>query len=435
VDSRDGASTAPLDGLDGLADSPAATLPAAGRPASPASPASPAGPAHPASPANPASPASPAAAPLTGRRIGPVPPATIYDVANAAGVSIASVSRVLNGRGNPLPETKERVLQAVAELGFIPDGAARALSARLKEVVGVVIRRPNGAPAAGSTAEAGVFQDEAESLQFPDLINRGIEVAAQHRDYNLLVSSVDDQDHTRRINALARKSDGLILHDQVIGSAQLERLSRQVPIVTLAGVATPTTSNVGGDNRKGMRDLAFHLVREHGYQTIAYLGGHPDSPDNLARHAALKGAVSEAGGTLVDGPEWQGDYCAAGGAGVIGRLLARAGKGELPRVIACANDQSALGVVYALMQHGLDVPGDVAVTGFDDIPMARHLRPQLTTVRQPIQEIGATAFEVLYSMISDAEPAQRDVVLPTRLIPRESCGCPPDPATPTWRLG
>jgi LacI family transcriptional regulator len=426
VDSRDGASTAPL---DGLADSPAAGGPA---------PVDPAGsrtaPATAVLPA-PGTPASSAAAPFTGRRIGPVTPPTIYDVANAAGVSIASVSRVLNGRGNPLPETKERVLQAVAELGFIPDGAARALSARLKEVIGVVIRRPNGAPAADSTAEAGVFQDEAESLQFPDLINRGIEVAAQHRDYNLLVSSVDvdDHDHTRRIETLARKSDGLILHDQVINAPQLERLSRQVPIVTLAGVATPTTSNVGGDNRNGMRDLAFHLVREHGYQTIGYLGGHPDSPDNLARHAALRAAVLEAGGTLVDGPQWQGDYCAAGGARVIGRLLA--GSGELPRVIACANDQTALGVVYALMQHGLDVPGDVAVTGFDDIPMARHLRPQLTTVRQPIQEIGATAFEVLYSMISEAEPAQRDLVLPTRLIPRESCGCPADPATPTWRLG
>ncbi|MGP7998033.1 MAG: LacI family DNA-binding transcriptional regulator [Streptosporangiaceae bacterium] len=400
MNSRDGASPVPW---DGLAASPAAA------PAAPAAPA--------------------------GQRVGPEPPATIYDVASAAGLSIASVSRVLNGRGNPLPETKERVLQAVAELGFIPDGAARALSARLKEVIGVVIRRPTGAGTSDVAAEGGVFQDEAESLQFPDLINRGIEVAAQHRDYNLLVSSVDvdDHDHTRRIDALARKSDGLILHDQVIGAAQLERLSRQVPIVTLAGVATPNTSNVGGDNRSGMRDLAFHLVREHRYQTIAYLGGHPDSPDNLARHAALRDAMAEAGGTLVHGPQWQGDYCAAGGARVIGQLLA--GQGELPRVIACANDQSALGVVYALMQHGLDVPGDVAVTGFDDIPMARHLRPQLTSVRQPIQEIGATAFEVLYSMISNAEPAQRDVVLPTRLIPRESCGCRPDLATPTWRLG
>jgi LacI family transcriptional regulator, galactose operon repressor len=430
VDSRDGVTSA---SLDGVADAPAAGGPApAGQAAPTAATASTKQPATlPAS----GSPASPATASLASRRIGPVPPPTIYDVANAAGVSIASVSRVLNGRGNPLPETKERVLQAVAELGFIPDGAARALSARLKEVIGVVIRRPTGADATDSRDDGGVFQDEAESLQFPDLINRGIEVAAQHRDYNLLVSSVDvdDHDHTRRIHALARKSDGLILHDQVVDAAQLERLSRQVPIVTLAGVATPTTSNVGGDNRTGMRDLVFHLVREHGYQTIAYLGGHPDSPDNLARHGGICVLVAAVGGPLVDGPEWQGDYCAAGGARVISRLLAA--KSDLPRAIACANDQTALGVVYALIQHGLDVPGDVAVTGFDDIPMARHLRPQLTTVRQPIQEIGATAFEVLYSMISNAEPTQRDVVLPTRLITRESCGCRPDLATPTWRLG
>jgi LacI family transcriptional regulator len=80
--------------------------------------------------------------------------------------------------------------------------------------------------------------------------------------------------------------------------------------------------------------------------------------------------------------------------------------------------------MYALAHHGVDVPGDVAVTGFDDIPMARHLRPQLTTVRQPMQEIGATAFDVLHSMISHGGPAERDVVLPTRLILRESCGCP-----------
>ena len=371
---------------------------------------------------------------LGGRRGTPVAPPTIYDVADAAGVSIASVSRVLNGRGNPMPETRERVLQAVAELGFIPDGAARALSARLKEIIGVVIRRPPPTEPLGDD----IFQDEEESLQFPDLINRGIELAAQNRDYNLLVSSVDvdDHDHTRRVFALARKSDGLILHDQVLDAEQLERLSRQVPVVTLAGVPTPTTSNVGGDNQGTMREMARHLVRVHGYRTLAYLGGHRDSPDNLARQAAFSAEVAAAGGTFAGGPEWQGNYCAAGGARVIDRILASgSGAAGLPRAIACANDQTALGVVYALMQHGLDVPGDVAVTGFDDIPVARHLRPQLTTVRQPIQELGATAFEVLYSMINDAGHAPRNIVLPTRLIPRESCGCRPDAATAPWLVG
>ena len=353
---------------------------------------------------------------------------TIYDVARAAGVSIASVSRVLNDRRTTLPETRERVMQAVAELGFIPDGAARALSGRLKEIVGVVIRRP-----AATVPGGDFYADEDESLQFPDLINRGIEVAAQHRDFNLLVSSVDvdDHDYSRRIFALARKSDGLILHDQVLEPDQLERLSRQVPIVTLAGVQTPTTTNVGGDNIAGMRALARHLVVDHGLRTLAYLGGHANSPDSITRHAAFSAAVTAHGATFTDGPQWQGNYFAVGGARVIERLL---GEGAaLPEAIACANDQSALGVVHALTQHGLDVPGDIAVTGFDDIPVARHLRPLLTTVRQPIQQLGATAFEALYSMVCHGEAAGRNIMLPTTLVPRESCGCAAGPA-PATRL-
>jgi LacI family transcriptional regulator len=132
--------------------------------------------------------------------------------------------------------------------------------------------------------------------------------------------------------------------------------------------------------------------------------------------------AASAGALLMAGPQWQGNYYATGGARVIERLLAEGA--TLPRAIVCANDQTALGVMYALGQHGIDVPGDVAVTGFDDIPMARHLRPQLTTVRQPIQEIGATAFDVLHSMITHGAPAARDVLLPTRLVVRASCGCP-----------
>jgi LacI family transcriptional regulator, galactose operon repressor len=132
--------------------------------------------------------------------------------------------------------------------------------------------------------------------------------------------------------------------------------------------------------------------------------------------------VTAAGATFITGPQWQGNYCAAGGAAVIERLLARGG--PLPGAIVCANDQSALGVVYTLTAHGVHVPGDVAVTGYDDIPVARHLRPQLTTIRQPIQELGARAFEQLYAMINGTG-SPREIVLPTRLICRESCGCAP----------
>jgi LacI family transcriptional regulator len=367
------------------------------------------------------------------------PPPTIYDVARAAGVSIASVSRVLNGRRNPREETRDRVLQAVAELGFVPDGAARALSVRLKEVVGVVVRRPQLSP-----ATEGVFAAEDENLQFPDMINRGMELVAQRYSYDLLIRSVDlHESDGRRIFALARKSDGLILHDQVMEPEQLIRLGRQIPVVTIACYPTPTTVNVRSDNEAGMACLVRHLARDHDYRSIAYLSGHPDSPDNLARLAAMERLAAETGVEFRYGPQWQGDYSAAGGARVIDRLLA--GGGTLPRAIVCGNDQTAIGVLHALARRRIDVPGQVAVCGFDDIPVARHLYPRLTSVRQPIQDLGAVAFETLHAMIgasaavgvgpgagvggaaaADSEPRGRDIVLPTRLNLRESCGCHQD---------
>jgi len=356
---------------------------------------------------------------LGGLTADPTAPPTIYDVARAAGVSIASVSRVLNGQRNPRQETRERVLAAVAELGFVPDGAARALSARLKEVVGVIVRRPGWAD-----MDEDLFADEAESLQYPDLINRGIEAAAQRRGFDLLIRSVDITEHDPggRTLALARKSDGLILHDRVLEPDQMDRLSRQLPIVTLAGFATPTTANVHGDNKSGMRALSRHLLRDHGYGSLGYLGGYADSPDSIERREVLETEAAAAGATLEYGLEWQGYYHASGGAQVINQLL-EAGR-ALPRAIVCANDQTAFGVMSALRKRGLSVPGQVAVTGFDDIPLARHLRTSLTTVRQPIKQMGTTAFDVLYSMLNRERLPARDIVLPTELIRRESCGCP-----------
>src|SRR5438552_5848405 len=158
-------------------------------------------------------------------------PLTIYDVARRAGVSIASVSRVLNRQGTPRASTRERVIRAVTELGFVPDGAARALSIGLKGVVGVVFRR----------GDETHFEDEDESLLFIDVINRGIEVAAQRRGFDVLVSSVGvrDENVPTRIAAIAGKADGLILHDRMLSAAGIARLAEIVPIVTLAGSPNP----------------------------------------------------------------------------------------------------------------------------------------------------------------------------------------------------
>ena len=342
----------------------------------------------------------------------PKGPLTIYDVARRAGVSIASVSRVLNGQGSPRANTRERVVQAVQELGFVPDGAARALSNGLKEVVGVVFRR----------GDETHFEDEDESLLFIDVINRGIDVAAQRRGFDVLVSSVGytENNVAGRINAIAGKADGLILHDRMLSSAGIERLAGLVPIVTLAGRPGRGSMNVRCDNEAGMRALVRHLVKDHGYRSIAYLSGRSDSPDNKSRAKAFEAEAAQLKVRIDAGPEWQGNYSAAGGAKVIETLLDAHQK--LPRAIVCANDQTALGAMHALTRRGINVPGDVAVTGFDDVPVARHLHPPLTTVRQPMQEIGATAFDVLYSRISTGK-GEPDVVLPVQLILRESCGC------------
>jgi LacI family transcriptional regulator, galactose operon repressor len=351
-------------------------------------------------------------------------PPTIYDVASVAGVSIASVSRVLNGQGNPRADTRERVLQAVAELGFVPDSAARALSVRLKEVVGVVVLRPQW------HADDTFFADEEDNLQFSDMINRGMEFVAQRHGFDLLIRSVDpnEPESSRRVFALARKSDGLILHDRILDPDQLDRLSRQVPVVTLAGVPTPSTANVHADNEAGMRELARHLILDHGYRTLSYVAGHTGSPDSMARGRALAEEARAAGAILLEGEEWRGGYQAARGAQVVENLIASGS--ALPRAIVCANDNSALGVMHALARHGIAVPGEVAVTGFDDIPMARHLRPQLTTIRQSVQGLGVTAFETVYSMIERGPGASdvrgRDIALPALLIRRESCGCAPE---------
>jgi LacI family transcriptional regulator len=339
-------------------------------------------------------------------------PLTIYDVASRAGVSIASVSRVLNGQGSPRADTRDRVMRAVRELSFVPDGAARALSNGLKEVVGVVFRR------GGET----FFEGEDESFLFIDVINRGIEVGAQRHGFDLLISSVgfNDDNIASRIGALAGKADGLILHDRMLSAVGIARLADMVPIVTLAGSPTPASINVRCDNVSGIRALVRHLVIDHGYRSLGYVSGRSDSPDNRTRSRAFDTEAAAAGAEIDTGPAWQGNYSAAGGANVIETLLGTGKK--LPRAILCANDQTALGVIHALAQRGIRVPQDVAITGFDDVPVARHLHPPLTTVRQPMQDLGATAFEALYSRIS-AGGGEPDIVLPVQLVVRESCGC------------
>jgi LacI family transcriptional regulator len=342
-------------------------------------------------------------------------PATIYDVAARAGVSIATVSRVVNGHDSIRQDTRGRVLQAIRELGFVPNNAARGLSSGSKRIIGLVFARV--------PSEDDLLQLEEETLLFTDSVIRGAELAAQRNGYSLLLHGTGRAKAASAIAALTSSTDGLILADQVLAERRVAPIARRFPIVLLAGSGhSRTAATVRVDNRLGMGMIAEHLVVAHGMRRLAFLAGSSGSPDSDARGEAFRQTAEALGATVEPGEWWPGDWSSAGAAETVQRRLS-SGR-PLPDAIACASDSTAIGVQHALSAEGIQVPTDVAVTGFDDIPLARHLTPGLTTVNQPIQRLGMVAVEALLARVSGAACA-RDIVLPTQLVVRASCGCAP----------
>lgn len=343
-------------------------------------------------------------------------PPTIYDVAKHAQVSIATVSRALNGHGYLRAETRKKVLQAVRELNFVPNGPARQLSTRSTKVIALAYVRP---------PEDQMPEVEEDSLLFIDAVIRGAELAAQHCGYSLLLSGFKEGSPGQPVLDLTGKADGMMVLGRVLPERRVASLAKRSHLVLLAGPAgSQAAVNVRVDNVQGMEAVACHLVDGHGLRRFAFMAGKAESPDSTARQQAFT-VMAERLGARVEGPEqgWGADWTAAGASRVVHTQLSA--QRELPEAIVCASDPMAIGVLQALREGGVDVPGQVKVTGFDDIPVARHLSPPLTTVRQPSQQLGAAGVEALIGLIEDRPGAQRDRVLPTQLVVRTSCGCPP----------
>jgi LacI family transcriptional regulator len=348
---------------------------------------------------------------------GPVSgPPTIYDVAQRASVSIATVSRVLNGRGYLRPETRERVLQSVRDLHFVPNEPARQLSSRTKKVIGLAFVRP---------PEDEMSAVEEDSLLFTDAVIRGAELAAQRCGYSLLLTGVSEGDSAQEVTALTGKADGVIILDRVLPEWRVAALAERSPVVLLSGSGhSQGAVNVRVDNVEGMQAIAQHLINDHGLRRFAFMAGKEESPDSTTREEAFTEMVGRLGGVVEPSEEgWSADWTTAGAIRATRNRLASAR--PLPEAIVCASDPMAIGVIQALHAAGLRVPDEVSVTGFDDIPIARHLTPSLTTVRQPSQQLGSVSVEALIGLIEDLPNAQGDRVLPTRLVVRASCGCPP----------
>lgn len=338
---------------------------------------------------------------------------TVHDVARRAGVSTATVSRALSGSGKLQPATLERVMHAVEELGYLPNGAARGLISRRTRVFALCFL-DFGDP----ESDAG---DDA--MLYTDGVVRGMERAARERGYAILIGAVQDPDAALDLAvSLASRSDGIVLLGQAAPASAIQRLKR-VPVVVVAGRCEDDQGRVDQvqvDNTGGIHALTRHLIDEHGHTDLLFLGGPTDSPDAAERLDAFQ--VATAG--LAPREPLRGDFTQHTGRTAANTLTPAA----LPDAVVCANDQMAIGLIAGLRDRAIRVPDDVAVVGFDDIDLGRHIQPPLTTVRQPMQPIGAAAVTLLERRLSSPELPPIQLRLPTQLQIRTSCGCHPTDA-------
>ncbi|MFD0338768.1 LacI family DNA-binding transcriptional regulator [Streptomyces sp. NPDC127117] len=346
---------------------------------------------------------------------------TVYDVAERSGVSIATVSRVYRTPDSVRAQTRERVLEAARQLGYVPSGNARGLASRTTGVLGLCF--PDYAdPDAEADAEADSDADDAVML-YSDQIIRGMERAARRHGYALLIAASLEGGPESLVAKVAGRVDGFAVLAQTVPTEDLELISRRLPVVMLAGPREiDHLDHIVVANADGERELTRHLIEDHGLRRLAFVGGEVESPDAEARFLGFQQACRDAGLPVPDAPDLRAEMMTqAEGARAAEALLDR--DGERPQGVLFANDQMAVGALRALERRGVRVPEDIAVTGFDGIPLSRIVRPPLTTVRQPIRQLGEQAVELLVERLGDSGREPVSLMLPVSLIRRASCGC------------
>ena len=327
---------------------------------------------------------------------------TIHDVARESGVSISTVSRVIQGASNVLPETRERVEEAIRRLDYHPNRLAQQFRTQQTKNILVIV------PSIGNT-----FYSE---------ILAGIESVANKHDYALLlVDSHGKGDiEMRCCDMLAQKLvDGIITFSTGIQKDKLKQLARQYPIVIACRYFADTTiPNVTIDNIKAIKDITGYLLNL-GHRRVCYLAGPSDILLYQDRLGGFQEALRERGLKVDPDLILHCDASIRGGYDAVSALLNA--RRDFTALVA-SGDTMAIGAIRALNDAGLKVPGDVAVVGFDDISMSTLFTPTLTTVRQPKYQIGARAMEKLLDLISGKELSNWRDVLNYELVIRESSG-------------
>lgn len=326
---------------------------------------------------------------------------TIYSVAKLAGVSIATVSRVLGGTEPFSASAREKVLGAVQELDYVPQHSARSLASRRY-----------GAHAVVTGSLSGPY--------YPELI-MGYEAAAASHGLTVMLLAADTRrDPIGDLLALRGSVDGVMVAHNSLDAEAVRRLGESFPVVTVGRNAVPGCDLVLSESLSSATTLTTHLI-EHGRNRLVFVGEPGRSADSRGRYdgylAAHRTAGLQSPSTVFPVP-----FTESAGRSVVERLVALRHTFD---GIVCMNDELALAIMQGLQRHGVRVPEDVAIVGWDDVATAKYVTPGLTTVRQPVRELGALAVAVLQGRIAGDPAGAEPHLLACEVVIRASCGCGP----------
>jgi LacI family transcriptional regulator len=329
---------------------------------------------------------------------------TIYSVAERAGVSIASVSRVLQGSTAVSEKTRRRVLEAADELKYVPLAAARSLAVRHHEAHGLVL-------------------PELTGPYYSELL-MGFESRAADLGQSVVLMLAEGKDNLpAAVRKLATRVDGLaMLGSAAIPEDTVTALHGSKPVVLIAGDPHSDIDTVTSENTKSAEEITNHVLG-HGRSTLLFVGDPDSGPDVRDRYAGF--VAAHAAADLRASEPVRISLREADGTTLADRILSGAVRTD---ALVCANDELALALIKRLREGGTRVPDDVAVVGWDDVMTARYVEPALTTVRQPVRELGAQAAERLHQRVTGVKVEDGPLVIPTSLVIRSSCGCSPGPA-------
>ncbi|MFB9760012.1 catabolite control protein A [Ectobacillus funiculus] len=327
---------------------------------------------------------------------------TIYDVAREANVSMATVSRVVNGNPNVKPTTRKKVLEAIDRLGYRPNAVARGLASKKTTTVGVII-------------------PDISNIFYAELA-RGIEDIATMYKYNIILSN-SDQNKEKEMHLLntmlGKQVDGIVFMGENITKEHVEEFEKSpVPIVLAASFdGENITPSVNIDYEQAAYDAIKHLL-DKGHTRIGFVSGpYAEAALNHKKQLGYQKALAEAGIPYDEALVAEGDYTYDSGMEAYEKLAELESK---PTAVFVSSDEMALGVIHAAQDQGVHIPSELEVIGFDNTRLATMVRPQLTTVVQPMYDIGAVAMRLLTKYMNKESVGDHNVILPHRIQFRNS---------------